>query len=301
MLPMWMAHRSFGKRPLSEISREQVIMACEQNYIDYWACAGAHPYAEFTEDYGITRVITGLPNEIFNIVLKCNLSHNYVEKAIDAVIDDLRRRRIPLLWHVGMLTEPRSLGAYLESRGFPHDYNLRAMAIDLDSVRGSSRAPVDVKVETVSNEAQSMHWIECLARSWHLPKEVPEWMISNPCFNLATGAKRGTAMPRRLYLGSLRDEPASACMLFWSEEIAGLQTVGTVPSAQNRGVGMATVKAALLDARAMGFRSVVVLSTVEGERLYEKLGFRKFGNLPEHLIRFDQARQSSRLLECNGI
>ncbi len=286
-----MASKPFGRRPLNEIPDEQVSIACERNYIDYWACAGAHPHAEFSEDYGITRVITGLPNEIFNIVLKCRLDPNDIEEAIDAVMDDLRTRRIPLIWHVGMLTEPSNVGTYLEARGFPRDYDLRAMAIDLDSVEESSRPSQGVKVEAVTTETQNGQWIECLAKSWHLPREVPEWMTRNPCFNIAVRPKDGIALPRRLYLGYLRDEPVSAAMLFWSDEIAGLQTVGTVPPAQSRGVGGAAVKAALMDARAMGFRSVVVLSTIEGERLYERMGFRIFGKLPEHSIRFDREGQ----------
>lgn len=282
-----MASEPFGRRPLNGIPDEQVCIACERNYIDYWACAGALSYAEFSEDHGITRVITGLPNEIFNIVLKCRLGPNDIEEAIDAVIEDLRERRIPLLWHVGMLTEPKNLGAYLEARGFPHDYDLRTMAVDLDSVEKVSDSSEGVRVETVSTEMQNRQWIECLAQSWHLPRAIPEWMARNPCFNVAVEPKGRAALPRRLYLGYLQDEPVSAAMLFWSDEVAGLQNVGTVPSAQSRGVGSATVKAALLDACAMDFRSVVVLSTIEGERLYERMGFRIFGKLPEHSIRFD--------------
>jgi len=285
-----MAAERFKQVPLDEISREQVVIACEQNYIDYWACAGARPYSEFSESHGITMAITGLPNEIFNVVLKCRLSQDKVEEEIDAVIDDLCTRRISLLWHVGLLTEPRDLGRHLEVRGFPHDYNLRAMAIDLGSVDQSVDPPRGTRVEVVVNELQSMHWIECIASSWHLPREVPRWMARNPCFNVATKPRDGSAPTRRMYLGLLGDEPVSASMLFWNEDIAGLQAVGTIPSAQSRGAGSATVEAALRDARELGFRTVVVLSTVEGVRLYEKLGFRAFGNLPEHSMRFDSDR-----------
>jgi len=75
-------------------------------------------------------------------------------------------------------------------------------------------------------------------------------------------------------------------MLFWSGDIAGLQCVGTVQSGRRRGVGEAVVRAALADAQEMGFRFVVVLSTVEGVSLYQKTGFRAFGKLPEHSMDF---------------
>jgi len=274
-------------KPLRVLTPADVVKACEQNYIDYWACAGAPPWAEFSEDGGITRAITGLPNEIFNVVLKCRLSPDKVEEAIDAAIEDFRARRIPLLWHVGMLSGPEDLGSRLEARGYPHDYDLRAMAVGLDALEIPTDIPKGVSVGVVGDEPQSLRWIECLASSWHMPRAVPEWMSSNPCFNVHVESRTGPILNRRMYLGLLDDEPVSASMLFWNEGIAGLQAVGTVPSAQNRGVGSATVRAALVDARSMGYSEVVVLSTVEGVRLYEKLGFRIFGNLPEHSMRFD--------------
>lgn len=273
---------------MTEIDAEQVVIACERNYIDYWACAGARPYSDFSESSGIIRAITMLPNEIFNVVLKCRLSSERAEGSIDAMIDDFRARRIPLLWHVGMLTEPRDLGRYLKARGFPHDYDLRAMAVDLDSIEESAYSVKGIKVEAVAEGRQSIQWIECIASSWHLPREVPEWMACNPCFNVAIEPRNGIASARRMYLCLLGGEPVSASMLFWSNGIAGLQAVGTVPSAQNKGAGTAVVMAALRDALSLGFSTVVVLSTIEGERLYEKIGFKRFGELPEHSMHFDR-------------
>lgn len=279
--------KDFRRKALEDIAPEDVVRACEQNYIDYWACAAAHPWAEFSEVGGVTRALTGLPNEIFNVVLRCSLRVEDVERAIDGAIEDFKRRRIPLIWHVGLLTEPKDLGRYLEERGFPRDYELRAMAIDLGSPEVSHDSPKGMCVEVVTEEPQSRKWIGCLSSSWHLPSRVPDWMVRNPCFNVALPPKGGISPPRRMYLGHADDEPVSACMLFWSEDIAGLQAVGTVPHAQNRGAGSAVVMAALRDARAMGHRTAVVLSTIEGVNLYEKLGFRIFGSLPEHSMRFD--------------
>lgn len=279
--------KSAGRTPLEKLSPEQIVIACEQNYIDYWACAGASPHGQYSDDMGMTKAITGLPNEIFNVVLRCTLSGGDVEARVDEAIRSFRARGLRLLWHVGMLTEPRDLGAILEARGFPHDYDLRAMAIDLHSADLMREAPSHIRVQSVQSAEQSRQWIECIASSWHLPREVPEWMAVNPCFNPSVQSAGKPIPSRRLYLGLHRDEPVSACMLFWSGGIAGLQAMGTVPSAQNRGVGSATVRAALRDALALGFRNVVVLSTVEGVRLYERLGFKAFGNLPEHSMLFD--------------
>jgi len=236
----------------------------------------------------VTKAITGLPNEIFNVVLRCRLAPHDAEDAIDGAIDEFRKRRIPMLWHVGLLTQPRDLGKLLEERGFPRDYDLRAMAASSGIMTGADLESGDVRIEAVSSEEQSLQWIRCLASSWHLPEEVYLWMAGNPCFNTELERRNGIQLGRKMYLGLVSDTPVSASMLFWGNGIAGLQAVGTIPSAQGRGAGAAVVMAAVKDARAMGFMNVVVLSTVEGERLYEKLGFKRFGELPEHSMHFER-------------
>ena len=113
-------------------------------------------------------------------------------------------------------------------------------------------------------------------------------MMENPCYNVELSPKSGTKMSRRLYLGVVDGEPSGTSMLNWSDEVVGLQTVGTHKSARYKGVGSAVVAAALSDARALGFKMAVVLSTVEGVRLYSRLGFKVFGKLPEHSMYFNR-------------
>ncbi len=279
--------RTHGHKPLNEFSAEEVVRACEENYIDYWRCVGMSPNAEFSEDGGITQCITGLPQELFNVVLKCNLDLETIDSRIEAAIGYYRSRRIPMIWHTGTSSEPRDIGRYLEVRGFPHDYDLTAMAVDLESMADSLDLAEGASVRTVSSKVDSKHWAECLASSWESPGEIIPWMLNNACFNLSIESRAGRPLPRRMYLGLLEGRPVSASMLVWSDVVAGLQTVGTVRAAGGRGAGTAVVRAALMDARAMGFWFAVVLSTVEGLGLYRKLGFKVFGKLPEHSMHFE--------------
>jgi len=276
------------QRPLRDLSAEDVVAAAELNYIDYWRCAGLSPNAEFSETEGVTRCITGLSQEIFNVVLRCHLSGPDIEGTIDSLIDQFRSRRLNLIWHVGMLTEPKDLGSRLEEKGYPHDYDLTSMAIDLDSVSHADRADGSTVKEVVSRKDCS-EWISCLTRSWESPKEVAPWMLGNACFNVDLEREMRLSLPRKMFLGSLDGVPVSASMLFWSEDIAGLQAVGTIRESRGRGVGGATVRAALVEAHRMGFRTVVVLSTVEGVGMYKKVGFLPFGKLPEHSMDFRKA------------
>lgn len=279
--------RTHGRRPLNEFSAEEVVRMCEENYIDYWRCVGTSPNAEFSEEGGITHCITRQPQEIFNVVLKCNLHLETIDSRIDDAIRYYRSLRIPMVWHTGASSEPRDIGRYLEARGFPHDYDGTAMAVDLESMDEDLGPAEGASVKTVASDVESKHWAECLASSWESPSEIIPWMLSNACFNLSFESRAGRSLPRKMYLGLFEGRPVSASMLVWSDFVAGLQAVGTVRAASGRGAGTSVVRAALADARAMGFRFAVVLSTVEGVGFYKRLGFKVFGKLPEHSMHFE--------------
>lgn len=274
------------KRSLNELSPEDVVRACEENYINYWRCAGASPNAEFSEGGGITQCLTGILQDVFNVILRCNLDPETIDDEIDEAIKDYRSRRIPLLWHTGLSSEPRDIGRHLEARGFPHDYDLAAMAADLESLGDDPHSPEGVTVKIVNSTRDCEDWAQCLARSWESPANAAPWMLQNACFNLSIEREMGLSLPRRMYLGFLEGRAAGTSMLVWSDDVIGLEMVGTVHSARSRGVGSAIIRNALAEAKAMGFKFVVVLSTVEGLRLYEKNGFKEFGKLPEHSLDF---------------
>lgn len=275
----------FERRGLgAEPSPEDVVKACEENYADYWRCVALSSNADFSEIRGITRCITGLQQEMFNVILSCHLGVDAIDARIDEEIRDIGARKIPVIWHVGMLTEPNDLGRHLEARGFPHDYDLTALAVDLDTVDGGAGRQHDVPVRRVASEQDCREWSDCLTESWESPKEVAPWMMNNACFNLAIEQSRGMSLPRKMYLASLEGAPSAGSMLFWINGVAGLQMVGTVHATRRKGVGTAVVEGALADARTMGFKHVVVLSTVEAEDMYKRCGFRVFGKLPEHMV-----------------
>jgi GNAT superfamily N-acetyltransferase len=276
------------RKTLAQHTPEEIVRLCEINFIDYWRAASDSANAEFHEERGATYAFTGIRQEIFNVVLRTEFDETNAEANLDYVMDYFKQRRVPLLWYTGLLCTPNDMRSRLEKKGFPHDYDLTAMAIDLDAVKKDFAKPDGLIVKKVDNSSDSRKWIECLASSWESPKELVPWMMANPCYNVELKAKSGKPLPRRLFLGTIDDEPVGTTMLNWTDNLIGLQTVGTSKASRYKGVGSAVVSAALDDARAMGFKFVVVLSTVEGVKLYGRLGFKVFGKLPEHSMHFEK-------------
>jgi len=276
----------YERKSLDELTNDEVVRACEHNYLNFWKCTAKSPNVEYSEENGITQFITGIPQDIFNVVLKCNLDLDTIDSKIDEAVNYYRSRRIPLIWHAGLISEPKDIGKYLEAHGFPNDYNLTAMAADLDELDDEKDTPNDITIKIVTDDDTSKYWVECLAESWESPKELISWMNNNACFTPSIERKLGIALPKKTYLAYLDEKPVSTCMLMWDEDIIGLEMVGTISSAQKKGIGSAIINAALSDAYKMGFKFVVVLGTIEGVKLYNKCGFKTFGKLPEHSLDF---------------
>lgn len=220
--------------------------------------------------------------------MKTEFSEADADKGIDQLIDFYKKRRVPLLWYTGVLCTPKDMRQRLEKRGHPHDYDLTAMAMNLDSLKGDFQKPHGLVVREVRNSADSEKWIRCLASAWESPKELVPWMMKNPCYNVSLRTRSGVSLPRKLFLGVIDNEPVGTVLINWQGGLIGLQTVGTSKSARYKGIGSAVVGAALSDARAMGFKFMVVLSTVEGVKLYSRLGFKIFGKFPEHSMHFER-------------
>jgi len=279
---------SAKSKTLREMSADEVVKVCEINYIDYWRSATAASAEEYSEDGGIKRCITGLAQDIFNVVLCCELAEDTAPAQIDRALAEFRSRRVPMIWHVGKTSTPASISELLNERGFPHDYDLVAMAADLSHSPPSVPLREGVSLRKCESAIDIGHWIDSLTDSWGSPADVGRWMRGNPFFGPDSHPLGRSASDRIMYLGFLNGVPSGAVMLLTSRGTAGLQCVGTVASAQRRGVGEALVRAALSDAARMGHKFVVVLSTTEGVPLYRRAGFKAYGTLPEHSMYFDK-------------
>ncbi len=65
-------------------------------------------------------------------------------------------------------------------------------------------------------------------------------------------------------------------LLYLSSGVAGLHAVSTLTEYRNRGYGLAISRFALIDAFKMGFYIGVLQASSLGERVYKKLGFKKY-------------------------
>jgi predicted GNAT family acetyltransferase len=67
--------------------------------------------------------------------------------------------------------------------------------------------------------------------------------------------------------------------LFNSSGVVGLHAVNTLPNHRNKGFGAKISGYALIDGLKMGYKMAVLHASDMGMRVYQKLGFDKYGDI----------------------
>ena len=76
----------------------------------------------------------------------------------------------------------------------------------------------------------------------------------------------------------------SALLLYLSSGVAGLHAVSTLSEYRSKGFGHSISRAALSDALKMGYNVAVLQASSLGEKVYRKLGFKKYCDIISYAI-----------------
>ncbi len=97
--------------------------------------------------------------------------------------------------------------------------------------------------------------------------------------NLVLGERTLTIEHVRHYLAWVGNTPVGTASLVLSDGMAGVWNVGTMPEYRHRGVAATLMHHILSEARAMGYKSSMLLASNEGQPLYERLGYETLSHI----------------------
>lgn len=248
---------------LKKITSKTINFYIEQNLDDFYTKSSYHPnFISHLEDkisWVDTRNVDW-PKCIF----RADFENLNAENEISNIKRLIQEGEAPNGWTAGPLTKPDNLGIILEKNGFSNVYQQAGMAVDLKDLKKKIIDENDLVVEIVENEESLKHWITVVSSAFGIKinSELIKFLFLEP--------------EAKLYIGTFEKRVVSALMLYLSSGVAGLHAVSTLQDYRNRGFGLIISKVALIDALKIGYKVGVLQASSLGERVYRKLGFKKY-------------------------
>ncbi len=170
-------------------------------------------------------------------------------------------------WMVWVVPGDDASAELLHEAGHLREYEPQAMWLDLRELREPSAGADDPPFE-LDREPHALEIAILNERANGLPSGA---------FGAAFAGLRDGRF--HCYLARVEGEPVACLVTFDHGGDCIVNWVATDPEHQRRRLAGRLLHVALRDARARGVRTSTLQSSYEGERLYERLGYRSYGRL----------------------
>ena len=217
----------------------------------------------------------GLACDTFNVVCNARLAPDTADRRIREALNYFARAGRPFSWWASSSDGPPDLHKRLGAAGLSLEEVAPAMAADLHRLADGPLDPGGLQIRRARSAKELMDFARVVAANRSPPE--PHGLRF---YELAAPALLDDA-PAWLYVGYLNGEPVTASELAIGGGIAGLYNVCTLAAYRRRGFAAAVTLRPLLDARDQGYRTAILQASTEGERIYARAGFVRFGEVAE--------------------
>jgi GNAT superfamily N-acetyltransferase len=246
--------------------------------VDAAAWAAVRPYravpGAVVVDSGAVRWFrTEIDYEGFNGVLSARLPERGLDGAIQQALAPFQEAGMPMLWHVGPTSSPRTLPRALEAAGLAPYEEEPGMVADLGALGPPPAVPRGLEIRRVRDQDDLAAWARALILA------PPDANVDS-LVELRAACGLGADPPTPHLLGLLDGMPVGCAAVFVGDQRDGpppaawVEWVVTATAVRRRGVGGALVYACLALARSRGLRRAVLTSSPDGHGIYRRLGFR---------------------------
>ena len=258
-----------AKNLLQIPSREVFIQAMDENLDQLLLSLVTIHGVELQEEKGLKWMISDIPLFFVNSIWRSRLDETTTESAIQAAIHRAKEHGVDITWWIGPSDTPANLAAMVEKSGFLGEPAL-GMACDLATIDPNPPGPQNLVIQLVGKENVNS-WARVFTEGFSLPPESEpyscEWM--NPV------GKNGPHLVQS-YLAWLDGAPVAVSSVCYAGGVAGIYNVATLPRARRQGIGTAITHAAMLGARAVGYRFAILEAEAMAVSVYRRLGFEEF-------------------------
>ena len=259
------------KTKLKKINSESINYYIEKNLDDFYLKSSEHPNFISRTDGKMSWVLAKNANWP-DCIFRADFENLNFDKEISTVKELIRKGEAPNGWTVGPLTKPRNIGNFLEKFGFSNVYQQAGMAVELKDLEKEEVKTNELIIEKVDNGVSLKHWSEVVSQVFDIKADFDLvkflYLQEEPHF----------------YLGKFEGKSVSTLMLYLSSGVAGLHAVSTLPEFRSKGFGLSISRSALTYALNMGYYVGVLQASSLGERVYRKLGFKKYCDIISYVL-----------------
>ena len=232
------------------------------NYVDtFRSLARIINGGEVIEYGGVSLVATGLRAAPFNIAcVRGPLADPAAE--LSRAVAWFHARKLPFLIRFCVPAD-RATSASAKSLGLIDAPALPGMAI-LNNVAPGIPCP-GLSVVCARDRQTLQHHADVCARGFAISPDIMDRMVSPALLGMHDA---------EVYVGYVDGAPVTSSALFLNNGVAGVYNVTTVESHRRKGLGAAMTWHAVQRGRELGCQFSGLLSSVMGQPVYERMGFR---------------------------
>lgn len=242
-----------------------MISKIEKNALGHFMCLPKAAGFSVTHDGALAIINCGLGSSMFNIAYGgCEAESADSNQKIQKVIDAFNGQ--PFAWWVPPSAHSRELTQKLLEYGFSVEAAEHAMLCDLNDFSGDIPL-TDLIIEHVTNPSQLNHFISVLE-----PYDATARFFYEKLTSQMLNASE------KLYVGYENGMPVMIGILYFQGDAAGVFSLLTREDKRGRGFGAHMMIYLMKTAKESGVRHVTLsASSDSGFRVYERLGFKSFG------------------------
>ncbi|TMC21022.1 MAG: GNAT family N-acetyltransferase [Chloroflexi bacterium] len=249
----------------------ELIAALHQHLVDrYLELAQALQPVAWHRDTCATWFFTTHPVPFCNGVVRTECSVTEIDPLITRITQEAQKRQVPLLWLLGPASRPADLPQWLERHRVRYDETVSGMILDVRDLPEEEEQLPHLSISLVETAEQMESWLQVLCTGFGFPEAVREVVFSlYRSYGFVPNASR------QYYLGTIDTIPVATSYLSLDGQLAGLYSVATLAAYRRRGIGTKMTRAALAEAKRLGYTQITLQASHMGEAIYRRLGFRK--------------------------
>lgn len=221
---------------LADFTHEALVEAIHDSWNSMMRLFASSSLYERLETPGLTAINSHLEIPMFNRVISTSLTSENADERIAETVEYFSSRGLPFNWQVDPGNTPSDLQGRLERHGFERS-ETPGMAVVLDDVK-IPEAPEGFRLERVETPEQNQRYARLLVHAYGFPA-------------FAEGAMTEVFEEMEIrddlchYLGYYENNVVATTTVLYSNGVAGIYNVATLPEVRGKGIG-STITAAPL-------------------------------------------------------